>query len=540
MKVINIIFTLIIASVVIYTILKKENRKKKFNISNNVYIALVILISIIAIGTRIYKFGEYPNIHVDEAGMGYDAYCLAHYSVDRYLNRYPVYLINYNSGQSALYAYLAAILIKFLGFNLKIIRLPSLILSFLAIIITYRLVKEYKGKSFALCIAFMLAICPWHIMQSRWGLDCNLMSTMMIISIYSLMKCKKNINYIISGILFGITLYTYALSYIIVPLFLFIVLIKLVLNRQIKIKNIISFAIPFIILALPLFLTVLKNSGILENINLPFITIPKLISYRGQEISIINVYINLMEDNIFRKLFMYDNMAYNAIENFGPLYYFSLPLLLYGFLIATEEENKKQEKITLNFMMIINFLCVLIVMLIIYDPNINKANAIYIPSVYFICIALQKIFKKNDLLFYVIIILFIITLVLFYDNYINKIIVSNSNIYTVGYNSFLKVVEYVEDDDRLKEKDKIIDSDMWYSYYLVANPISPYKFQEKAQKESSGKIVGYFYQYEIIENIEQIDDKKVYILSKKENIDKLLECEFKIDKIIKNYVVMTK
>ena len=65
---------------------------------------LFTIILIIAIFTRLYRIDELPQgIHVDEAGIAYDAYCFANYGVDRYLNKMPVYMINFGLGQSALY-----------------------------------------------------------------------------------------------------------------------------------------------------------------------------------------------------------------------------------------------------------------------------------------------------------------------------------------------------------------------------------------------------------------------------------------------------
>ena len=76
-------------------------------------VIIFIIIMIIAIFSRAYKLNSLPvGIHVDEAGMAYDAYCLATNGTDRWLNNFPVYLENFGGGQSALYAYLAAIFIK--------------------------------------------------------------------------------------------------------------------------------------------------------------------------------------------------------------------------------------------------------------------------------------------------------------------------------------------------------------------------------------------------------------------------------------------
>ena len=66
------------------------------------------------------------GMHVDEAGMAYDAWCLGNFGTDRFLNKWPVYLINYGSGQSAMYAYLTMVFLKFGGVNLWMIRMPDI------------------------------------------------------------------------------------------------------------------------------------------------------------------------------------------------------------------------------------------------------------------------------------------------------------------------------------------------------------------------------------------------------------------------------
>ena len=70
----------------------------------NIYYIILIVVLLIGIVTRIIKFGEVPvGINVDEAGILYDAYCIEKYGTDRFNNSYPVYMINYGGGQSALY-----------------------------------------------------------------------------------------------------------------------------------------------------------------------------------------------------------------------------------------------------------------------------------------------------------------------------------------------------------------------------------------------------------------------------------------------------
>jgi hypothetical protein len=97
----------------------------------------VILILLVLM--HIYKIDEIPyGINVDEMGMGYDAWCLANFGTDRYLNSFPVYLINFSGGQSALYAYLCMPFVYFGGISALTLRIPAVIFSFITL---YFLVK---------------------------------------------------------------------------------------------------------------------------------------------------------------------------------------------------------------------------------------------------------------------------------------------------------------------------------------------------------------------------------------------------------------
>lgn len=205
--IISILIVIIICVILIMQKIKpKRKEEKSLKLKNKIdeiikkyYKIIFLIILLLAIFLRTYKIETIPNgMHVDEVGMAYDAYTLQEYGVDRYLNKLPVYMINYGGGQSALYTYTTAILIKLLGNNLISIRLPAVIFSVLSIICIYKMVKKFKGHKSALLVMFLFTIMPWHIMQSRWGLDCNLLSSMITISIYLLSISKKPIQYIIT------------------------------------------------------------------------------------------------------------------------------------------------------------------------------------------------------------------------------------------------------------------------------------------------------------------------------------------------------
>ena len=141
------------------------NKVKKFIINNKAKLIFCIILAI-AIFTRLYKIDTIPHgINVDEAGMAYDAYCLANYGTDRYLNHNPVYLINFGGGQSAMYAYIASAFIKIFGFSIITIRFPAFFLGIIAIVLSYFMVKDKLGEKFALGFMLLITICPRHKMS---------------------------------------------------------------------------------------------------------------------------------------------------------------------------------------------------------------------------------------------------------------------------------------------------------------------------------------------------------------------------------------
>ena len=97
-----------------------------------------------------------------------------------------------------------------------------------------------------------------------------------MLDLYVLHKARKNYQYIIAGILVGLTLYTYALSYIIIPMFLLIWIIYMLYMKKIKIKQIILLGIPIFLLALPLMYMLLLNNNIFSKTTFGIFTIPKL------------------------------------------------------------------------------------------------------------------------------------------------------------------------------------------------------------------------------------------------------------------------
>ena len=494
-------------------------------------IVIFVVIFAIAIFLRTYKLDEIPaGINVDEAGMAYDAFCLSKFKVDRALNHLPVYFVNFGCGQSVLYGYITSVFIKIFGYSLSTIRITAVLFNCIAILLFYIMARKELGKKSGLILAILLTINPWNIMSSRWGLDCNLLAPALIISIFFLMRAKKWYDYIIAGISFSITLYTYAISYLIIPLFLFIVLLYMLYTKKIEFKNVIIFGIPIFILAIPLILMLLVNSNIIDQINWK-ITIPKFPDYRSSEISFSNILSNLQ--SLYR-IFVFDGFTFDAIPKFGTLYNFAIVLSVMGIFIESYKFiiNIKNKKFKFNSVIFILFLAVASIMLLVFKISIYKSNAIYFPLIFFCFVTIQFLFEKQKLSFkenilknketskeyrlnikwliyeiilIIIIVLYVINFVDFIKYYFTEYAkVSACQAYFER--DLIEAIRQVNGRAELQNKRVCILStgERPYIYTLYANPISPYDFNKtRGENDSYGRF---------IINKEEIDPSYAYII----------------------------
>ena len=450
-------------------------------IINDKYNIIFIIILIIAILSRILFLTQYPNgIHEDEAGMMYDAYCMAEYGTDRYLNENPVYLINFGGGQSVLYAVIASFLIRILGLSVFAIRLPAVIFSILTIILAFLLAKKYIGKKFALILAFLITICPWHIMQSRWGLDCNLLSAFIMISVYTILNAKKDWHYVISGIFWGLTLYTYALSYIMLPVFFIVLCIYLFYVKKITLKQIIITIIPIIFLALPLILVQIVNYFGKGTLKLGFLTIPQLYTYRISEIGFENILYNLNitnNNNVFQLLFSADHNPGNSLKEFGTIYYALIPFVIFGFFLVIKDtiNSLKNKEFNLKTVFLIQFSTIFICVLLFSDLQLYKLNPLFIMLLTFGTEAIIWIYNKKQILAKMIIISLVIIFIIFEVFYFRNI---NEKV-GVGFNTdVIPLVEYLEEKYPNQKIFLETDAIQQYIYLLIANKMSPYEFMD--------------------------------------------------------------
>lgn len=481
---------------------KIENESSKLDeFCEKHYKKIWILFMVIFLVTVVYKFGELPTyLAVDEAAGMYDSMNIANYGVGRYLDTYPIYLPNFGGGQSVLWCYSAVLCIKLFGSNMISFRLPFLIMYAIAIISSYLLVSQSKNKKTALLFTFLIMTCPWNIVNARQALDCNLYAGMLMLDLFLMNRAKRNYQYIIAGISVGITLYTYCLSWITMPIFLAVWAIYMLYIKKIKIRQLIIFAIPIALLATPLIYFLLLNYGIFNQTKFGMITVPKLTLFRSNELAV---------SNIWKKGLLSLNVIFSEKNTIYPMYIF---LFIIGYILSIKEtiQNLKKKEYSITAVMVIAFTTILIGLLVASVPTPNKANALYIPILYFVAIAILEIFKNSKTLFIICITLICISFVHFEYKYYTDYAYNLDSISIYNDNSYYKLVKKLEENDKTANMEKYVlimkaEPDI---YQLLATEMSPYEYNEKVVKESTGKSektvqVGNYHYYNIMYNFEK-------------------------------------
>ena len=349
--------------------------------------AAFFAVFVLALLVRAYRIGELPfGWHVDEAGMAYDMYSLIHYGTDRYYKFNPVYFIHFGGGQHALYGYVCAFFMKLFGLSLSVIRIPAVLSGMVTWLFGTLILREYFEKKFTLLGSFMIAVLPCFILQSRIGLESLLFLSTSTAALYFMIlsvRKEKWWLYGLTGCAFGISLYTYAVSYLVVPIFLVLMLSYLLYLKKLRWKYVLSMGVPLAILAAPLILMIIINTFELPEIATVYITIPRLPEYRGSEVSLKKLLHNI--PGVVQSFFFKDDRAYNSLDGYFTMYVVSIPFILLGVQKAAVEAVRtiREKKYTVAAPMLFWLTAQTLMGLLIDEPNVNKLNGVFFSLLFF-------------------------------------------------------------------------------------------------------------------------------------------------------------
>jgi len=410
MKTINKLFFLlavILCLVCVFFIFAKRKEKGKvkkvyklaanngMSMSRHAYMLFFVASVLVAFAVRIYQFGSVPGgFNQDGAMAAVDAKALASYGTDRYGMRFPVHLTAWGYGQmSALLSYLIIPFIKLFGFYPVALRMPQLLVSIAGLICLYLFISDAFDKSMALVVLMFAAINPWHILQSRWILDCNLYPHFFVIGIYFLYKgLGKRLYLFLSMVFFGLCMYCYGVSIYTMPVFLVMACIYLLLTKKIKVMDALLCALVYLLVAGPFILVMMINFFQWDTIETPLFTLPYFPdSVRSNDILFFSENITSQLVQNFKSLMnvtllQVKDLPWNDVENFGTMYLFSMPFALLGIVAFFKRYRNKPGAVFAFFFLLTGVLCGILT----NGVNVNRINIVYYPIIIFIGIGLYE------------------------------------------------------------------------------------------------------------------------------------------------------
>ena len=348
------------------------------------------LILLLGVAARLWRFGSLPaGFNQDEAFAAYEAWSLLHFGTDTAGYAWPVYLTAWGSGMNALESYLMLPFLALFGRQVWAVRLPQMIIGCLSLPALYGTVRRAADQKTALWAMLLLAICPWHILLSRWALESNLAPGMLLFGTYFFVRALDDSRFLpVSALCYGLALYTYATIWPILPFALLAQGLYCVRRGRLKAdRHLLIAVLLLVLLALPLVLFLAVNLGWMQEIRTPVFSIPKLLVMRSGEISLQHIPENLK--NLFTILWKQaDGLPWNSpgaislsggMKGLYGLYYIlTPPFLLLGLVSCARKLFGGGKEFRSAALLIIWLLAGLALGALVH-VNINRVNILFLP-----------------------------------------------------------------------------------------------------------------------------------------------------------------
>jgi hypothetical protein len=254
----------------------------------------------------------------------------------------------------------------------------------LALPLIYLIGRRTAGEDLALAAMFLLAISPWHILESRWGFEGNLLPFVFAAGYLLLLKSLQDKRWLMPATaLMGLCFYIYGPAYAEVPLFLLLALPILVRSGKIALADALRAAVVLLLVSIPIGLFLLVNALGWDSLHIGIFTIPRLPAQpRYETISAIfqpNAVRILLQNLMGLANLLWvqeDGFFFNTVQPYGYLYTYSLPLAIVGgvLLFALGPSRATPER-----KLLLAWLVACLVVGVLETVNIGRINLIFIP-----------------------------------------------------------------------------------------------------------------------------------------------------------------
>lgn len=449
-----------------------------------------LLLFVLGAVVRLVYIGSLPpGLNQDEASIGYDAYAILHYGIDRNGVHLPIHLIAWGSGQNALYAYLSMPFLLLFGLTPLSVRALSALMGLVGMLFFYLIMKQlFTSRTAGIAAMFFIAINPWHIMMSRWALESNLFPSLILIAVYCIMQAfhSPKWTYAFTAVL-ALSLYAYGTAYFFVPVFALGTAILLLYSKVLNVRTLLWNGLLFAVLALPILLFVIINHYDLQAITTPLLSVPKLTMPRVEQISSVfsGQLLQTASDNFreFIKIMLSgsDGLPWNTISWYGYAYPLALPFALIG-LIVLIQALKQRRREEAKKAVILCWLLAAVLMAFITTVNINRINIVFFPLIMLVAAGFIWLYQKLKIAGILSAVVFTLMFGSFAAAYFRDF---PGQIGPAFFDSLGEAVQYASGHStgEIYVTDEV---NMPYIYVLFYEKINPYDFQESVVYANPG------------------------------------------------------
>ena len=503
------------AAAVIVFFGKREKRSRQ-TLSDKTTMIIFAVIFLVGAFLRLFKLGQVPlGLQQDEASIGYDAFCLVNYGTDRNGYPWPIYPITWGcGGGSPLLIYLNVLSIKLFGTGIVKLRMIPAICGILTIPVFFGILKEISGKrafsnEISLFGAAFLAICPWHVILSRWTLDSNIMPFTLGLAVYLFILAigkRSTLLYCLSAAMYAVCMYSYGSATIVVPLHLLLICIICLRKKVLSVKQLIASGVTFMVIFAPLFVFYAVNYLGLPEIITEHFSVNKFTASRTGEVFLTPGpgFFGQLFDNaktLLVALTIGDKheMLCHFYPGYWMLYVFTFPIVFIGIAIGVKELCAKErdgagavsggdgadaaggdagrasDAAALYSMNAVwsTLLIACFVMAIAIKADASRMVMMYLPLIFYFVKGAEFVLVNSKKLFYALCVIMLLAAISFAKDYFTDFSDKAADVFMPGYGDAMVRAYEIAGDDRTvySTYDGLSSPFMLALYYTNYSPV---------------------------------------------------------------------
>lgn len=191
------------------------------------WLKLILVISL-GVFLRIWSLDKLPNgLHWDEQDTGYQAYSLLKTGKDYFGNILPLFPHSLAEYRTPVLIYSTIPSVKLFGLSPFSVRILPVVFGILGIITFGLLVYITSRNPLISIFSFLvISISVWHIQYSRQAVESIVMSLYFLLGL----TCFFRKKYVVSALMFGLSMWAYSTAKMFVPVFVLVLLITNIKN----------------------------------------------------------------------------------------------------------------------------------------------------------------------------------------------------------------------------------------------------------------------------------------------------------------------